>query len=245
MRWAYGVTTVPQRFDNLLPRTLESLAAGGFDKPRLFVDGVQNASQYDYLGLEVTTHYPTIRTYGNWLLALWELYIRNPAAERYAIFQDDIITYRNLRRYLEQTTYTHGSHELYYNLYTYPVNQSPPPSEEYTGWHASNQMGRGALALVFNRPAISTLLEQSHIISHPQNAQRGWRSVDGTVVTAFKAIQWLEYVHAPTLVQHTGTDLSSMKNRGYRELPETFKGEAYDALQLLPTTESIEAQPCP
>jgi hypothetical protein len=216
------------------------LAAGGFDKPRLFVDGVKDASRYDHLGLEVTTRYPTIRTYGNWLLALWELYIRNPAAERYAIFQDDIITYRNLRQYLEQTTYGQGPgngfRNLYYNLYTYPVNQNPPPSEEYTGWHASNQMGRGALALVFSRPAISTLLEQPHIIAHPQNAQRGWRGVDGAVVTAMGAGQWLEYIHAPTLVQHTGTDLSSMKNRGYRELPITFKGESYDALQLLPAT---------
>ena len=39
-RWAYGVTTVPSRRDNLLPITLGSLRKAGFDKPRLARDAM-------------------------------------------------------------------------------------------------------------------------------------------------------------------------------------------------------------
>jgi hypothetical protein len=49
--WAYGITTVPSRLTTLLPRTITSLAAAGFDKPHLFVDGgtAAQALQYDAL----------------------------------------------------------------------------------------------------------------------------------------------------------------------------------------------------
>ena len=43
MKWAYGITTVPSRRENLFERTLQSLAVAGFDNPRLFVDGVDDA----------------------------------------------------------------------------------------------------------------------------------------------------------------------------------------------------------
>src|SRR5690348_4917848 len=99
-RWSYGVTTVLERRDNLLPRTLKSLAAGGFDKPRLFVDGCPAASYYDGFGLEVTIRNPRIRTHPHWVLSLLELFGRDPTADRFALFQDDLVCYKNLRDYL-------------------------------------------------------------------------------------------------------------------------------------------------
>ncbi len=74
-RWAYGVTTVPVREDRLLPKTLASLRAAGFDKPRLFVDGVRNAWDWEQkFGLEVTARWPHVLTAGNWVLSMYELY---------------------------------------------------------------------------------------------------------------------------------------------------------------------------
>ena len=37
LRWVYGVTTVPERRADLLPRTLVSLDRAGFPSPRIFV----------------------------------------------------------------------------------------------------------------------------------------------------------------------------------------------------------------
>lgn len=58
-RWSYGVTTVTERRDTLLPQTLASLKAAGWDNPRLFVDGVNGG--FDHFGLPVTYRDPADR----------------------------------------------------------------------------------------------------------------------------------------------------------------------------------------
>src|SRR5437870_5459108 len=108
MKWSYGVTTVPSRRSTLLPKTLQSLRAAGFGEPRLFIDGCKQDEAVGYscqFRLPITARDPAVRPAGNWILSLWELYIREPVADRYAIFQDDLITYRNLRDYLEACKY--------------------------------------------------------------------------------------------------------------------------------------------
>ena len=223
--WAYGVTTVPERKTDLLPRTLDSLAAAGFDKPRLFVDGA--GADYNNFGLEVTTREPTIRTFGNWALALWELYIRQPVCTRYAIFQDDIVTYSDLRQYLDSCVYpTKG----YWNLYTFPVNEQLAPADGRLGWYPSNQLGKGAVALVFDLHTVTTLLSSVHFVGHPQCGQRAYYAVDGAIVTSLRADDWKEYVHNPSLVQHTGA-VSSMRGRKH-PLSLTFRGEEFSAMDL-------------
>lgn len=234
MKWAYGVTTVPARRKTLLPSTLASLAGGGFDKPRLFVDGDKDVASWEReFRLEVTCRYPAIRTFGNWALTLAELYIREPAAERYAVFQDDFVTYRNLRQYLEKVPYPAKG---YLNLYTFPKSQDSFPRLGQTarfrsGFFQSNQRGWGAVALVFSREAVNVLLTHQHMVERPMDAIKGWRNVDGGIVTAFKKAGWKEYVHNPSLVQHTG-HVSSMRSRKHPEAT-SFLGEAYDALEIL------------
>ncbi len=240
MKWAYGVTTVPGRFDSLLPKTLASLAGGGFDLPRLFVDGVCDPAAIRQLGpqFEVTHRQPNIRTFGNWALGLAELFIREPTAERYAMFQDDLVAVRNLKEYLTKLTY---EDKTYWNLYTMPENEALAPKlpnpdlrarKTVPGFHASNQCGRGALALVFNQKAVIDLLTSLHMIQRPMHAIRGWRSIDGGILTALQKAGYRELVHNPSLVQHTGLTASTMGNRMW-PLSETFPGEQCDALELL------------
>lgn len=93
VKWAYGVTTVPERLNDLLPRTLRSLASGGFELPRIFIDGLKEQDIPSHLSAyEVTCRYPKVRTFGAWMLAALELFLREPHADRYATFQDE--TYR-------------------------------------------------------------------------------------------------------------------------------------------------------
>ncbi len=225
MKWAYGVTTIPARFATYLPQTLESLALAGFDKPRLFVDGLENPRDADQWSLQVTTRWPAIRAYGNWVLSIWELYIRNSQADRFAIFQDDLITYRNLKQYLSQCPLPS---ESFFNLYTVPDNEKLANGR--TGWYQSNQYGRGALAFVFSRLGVATLLQQEAFVTKVETSNPH-RNIDGRVIDSFKAVGWKEYVHNPSLVQHTGT-LSSLRT-GNALQPTTFKGEDFDATKLL------------
>lgn len=226
MNWAYGITTVTSRLHDVFPRTLKSLAAAGFDKPQLFIDGCKTPEVYQDYGAEITCHYPNVRTAGHWALSIAELYIRNPTADRYALFQDDFVTYKNLRGYLESCVYPERG---YWNLYTFPSNQQLCP-KGYEGWYESNQLGRGAVALIFSREILLTLFSQRRFIDRPQDKFRGHKAIDGGIVDSLKKIGIKEYAHNPSLVQHTGLE-SSMGNKRH-QLAISFRGEEYDALSL-------------
>lgn len=239
MKWAYGVTTVPERRDTLLEATLISLRMAGFDEPHLFVDGENNSLYWHrQFNLPTTCRWPRVRTVGNWVLGIYELYQLEPHADRYAMFQDDFVTYRNLRQYLEACPYISGT---YLNLYTFSSNHAhcpyvnfkpTDPGPRCTGWYKSNQLGRGAVALIFDRAALLSLLKASSLVDKPMHPTRGWRSVDGGIQTALVVgAKYKELVHNPSLVQHTGK-VSSMGNKEHKQA-EWFMGEGYDALELL------------
>lgn len=228
MEWAYGVTTVASRFGDLLPRTLASLAAGGFPSPRLFVDGPGTPPS----GYEVTQRIPALRTFGNWLASLHELWLRhapNEAVERFAIFQDDFVCVRNMRQYLETVAMPQKG---YMNLYTFPHNDSRI-RDKPAGFYASNQRGLGAVALVFDRAGVRTILGANHMHKRPEThdpKRPSHKFVDGAIVESFRKAGWREFVHAPSLVQHTGRR-SSMGN-GTQPLAPSFPGEDFDAMTL-------------
>jgi hypothetical protein len=237
IKWAYGVTTVPQRRRDLLPQTLASLKNAGFAQPRLFVDGDSDPASWEReFALEVTCRKPPLRTFGNWVLALWELLVREPTADRFAIFQDDLLMSRNVRQYLERTPYPERG---YLNLYTFPSNQSYCPAG-HVGWFKSRplnngpegfQTGRGAVALIFSREAVLTLLASPHMVERPLDAHKGWKKVDGGIVTAMNKAGWWENCHSPSLTQHTGA-VSTMDNLPHK-LADSFRGADFDALTLL------------
>ena len=235
-KWAYGVTTVPSRRDDLLSRTLQSLKAAGFDTPHLFVDGDKHsdgASWEREFNVSVTVRGGLpIKTYGNWLLSIYELYIRNPQANRFAIFQDDMVTYKNLLQYLEKCEYPPSG---YWNLFTTGSNsfgelrkiKMAAPADGFTGWYRANQLGRGAVALIMNLKCLQTLLGTSHMIERPTHATRSTKAVDGAIVTALNKEGWSEYVHFPTLVDHIG-EKSSMGHPPHAPAIG-FMGENVDA----------------
>lgn len=248
LQWSYGVTTVPERRSTTLPRTLESLRKSGYPTPRLFVDGDSDPKSWEKeFNLQVTCRHPRIRTHGNWVLALYELFIREPGSTRYAIFQDDMVTCRDLRAYLDRCKYPDRG---YWNLYTFPENQQLCPPN-HIGWYRSNQFGRGAVALIFSREAVLTLLQSAHMMERPINVDRGWKAVDGGIVTALNKVKiitdnnkveptpWIEYVHNPSLVQHTG-EVTTMGSAVHPQAI-SFPGEEFSAVSLLPQKPPLEA----
>lgn len=230
-KWMYGVTTVPERIHDLLPTTLRSLAAAGFDSPRIFVDGAESDADYRKFGCPVTTHWPKVRTAGTWILAAWELFLRDASATHYAIFQDDITICKGVREYMEKQPYTE---KQYWNLCTYKENEDLSDGRE--GWYRSNQLGRGAQALVFTRPALVTLLNQPKVTGRLQHIKNGWKSLDGTVMLAMKGAGVWEYVHAPSLVDHIGkvTTMDKKNNLAIIAGPTTFPGCGFDIMEHLP-----------
>lgn len=262
MRWSYAVTTVPTRRATYLPRTLASLRAAGWDSPRLCVDGCAHAEAASYsaeFGLPVSAREPPpLLCARNWQLSAFELYLRDPWADRYAVFQDDVVFCRNLRQYLEACPYPEKG---YLNLYCHPQNERlvrrpaarPGPRTRHgpprVGWYESNQRGLGALALVFSREALTALFsEPEHWVNRPQNRERGWRVIDGGIVDALsRKLGWKEHVHYPSLCQHAG-EVSTMTGLCIDPAKEalmprkvwpphlysaSFPGESHDAMSFL------------
>jgi len=238
MRWSYGVTTTLERRHTLLPKTLASLAAAGFDDPLIGVDGCDQCETYRELGRMFTTRKYLGNNFANWFLTALEVYLRDPFAERYAMFEDDFLISAGAKAYLEQTT---GDPRAYYNLFTRPETQQRV-KPDYTGWFLTNQEGFGAVALVFSQTAFRALLCEPGMLLHPKNQQmnpnkkfgqlaRGKEYVDGCIVSALSHHGILEFCHSPSIVQHVGMDSSS----GHRQYPQatTFRGEEFDLRSLL------------
>lgn len=253
MKWSYGLTTVSERISSgLLGKTLDSLAAAGFPEPRLFVDGLSDFASDSLHWVtqgrrcQVTERETAVRAFGNFALALWELYVREPSAERFALFQDDVLCVKNLRAYLDRCRYPDRGNGSpcngYWNLYTSPSNTETVP-EGARGWVQAPQRGRGALGLVFSRQAVIELLSSRAFVEKPQDPHRGHKSIDGAVLIALEQQGWREFVHVPSLVQHVGQTSTIDKQHGVRdsfpryEWPERWQspcwpGESFDALTL-------------
>lgn len=250
LEWTCGITTVPARRITTLPKTIESIINAGFPIPQLFIDAQPNGDgsyiyspdllkEYatDFPFMDVTLHTKNIRTFGNWYLALLELYIRNPKADRFVLFQDDIILSKNVREYMEHCDYPERG---YMNLITYPQNEAErakyqPSLLKERGWYRSNQMGKGAQALVFNREALLELMSNEYIHRRLQD-DKGWQGVDGGVSTALKLKGYIEYVHSPSLVRHTGTEttMGGPTEHPQQQPPDlSFRGENWDALEMI------------
>ncbi len=243
VKWACGLTTVPRRFeDGTLERTLRSLREAGFVKPRIFGDGFSAEQQMlleGRTGCEVTAHRTPLAPWGNWLLGLTELIVREPLCHRYAMFQDDLLMARNAKEYLSHLPY---EAKTYWNLFSFPDNEKVCKEQE--GFHKAACCGKGAVALVFDRDTVVDLLGHSNTASRCLSVEgdRGKTNLDGGVYwTLVNYLHYREMVHWPCLTQHVG-DLSTIVGRNGRlnctpdqTYPHSmsFRGEAWDAMSLL------------
>jgi hypothetical protein len=72
-------------------------------------------------------------------------------------------------------------------------------------------------------------------VNHPASAAHPDRKIDGVVCVALSLVGIKEYVHNPSLVQHTG-ELISTAGSNRQLLSDCFMGEDYDAKELLQCT---------
>jgi hypothetical protein len=234
INWAFGVTTVPERRKTTLPLTLASLAAAGFPAPHLFVDGERDAVSWrDQFRCGATARWPKLRAYGNWCLALAELYILNPAADRFALFQDDVLAVKDLRAYLDSCPLPPFR---YWNLITYPRNAGLAGKRE--GWFPSAQRGWGAQGYVFGVEGVVAMLSSRYMAERPRDPRRGHLSIDGGVSCAFRKEppgkakeRWIELCHMPTLLRHQPGPSAI----GNPEQPNAagWRGEGWSALEMV------------
>lgn len=228
--WMVGVTTCHSRrvLSNDTTLREEQLERAGFNRYWIFSDGGTPEMILRPPGaIGVTVRDQFGNAYGNWLLGMLEMYLRNPNADYYAMFQDDILSTRNLKDYLEQLKFPDNG---YLNLYTFPTNYKN--SSKKVGLHITNQSGLGALGLVFTNDVLVRILPNNHLIDRVKDVKRGHKSIDGAVVSAANKVGIKEYIHVPSLLQHTGAVTSISGNRVHPQA-NTFPGQDFDARELI------------
>lgn len=229
LSWMYGVTTVIHRIEEYLPPTLLTLSKAGFGEPHIFIDGSMSSEYfYSKFGLDCSCRYPALGVVGNWVLSMWEMYYRNPHADLYAIFQDDIEMSAGAKEYIERKPFPEDG---YANLYTVPQTTKMKPSGLRQGWFATRQDGKGALGLVLRRDALKRLLLHRRLIEKPASANMPKKSVDGMIVSACREMNIKEYAHFPSIVQHRGT-MSTLSTPD-RPISDCYRGEDFDLVTLI------------
>lgn len=240
-RWETAVTTVPSRVYTTLLPTLESLANGGFDQPRLFVDGHLDLVPRWFDQYRTHIHDQKVFAFGNWLLALHTMLIISPDCDFYAIFQDDVRSSKNVRQFVEASGFPEK--KSYLNLVTYPVNHpgvDVPVNQGYEGWHLSNQRGKGAQALIFDREGVMALLSNEQfnrrcldLSIDGRGRIRGRKNIDGGVCDCLVGqLGYKEYVHSPSMMSHLN-DVPSVIGNPAQPKIGSWRGEGFDAMACL------------
>lgn len=230
MMWAYGITTTPVRRYKELPQTIKSLASAGFNEPRLFIDGIHGDTtslDYSRFNLPLTFRSAVIGAMGNWALGMYELYIRAPAADFFVMFEDDLLACDNLKAYLSQCQ--HLKENAYCNLLTHDCNAARRP-HEHNGWYLSDQRGKGAVGLAFSNATVCKLLSSKLFVERFRHPIGKRLATDGAICDALVPSGFKEYVHYPSLLQHTGIE-STLK--GHKYGPVKSFNETFDPINLL------------
>jgi hypothetical protein len=188
MKWASAIVAVDSREYTLLPQTRESLEAAGFSNFLLVMD--RGAVMGGLM---------------NWWRAALLLWEENSTADRFVIFEDDCLAVPHLREYLERAPF---DKPCYYNLFTTNLNER---KDKTHGWYYPPYKGLGAVGLMFDQSAMRKLLSDEKI---PAHVSRGYRTKTDALIKRALSATHPEFVHYPSLLQHTGTVSTQGHNHG-------------------------------
>lgn len=233
--WAIGVTTAPRKTPTL-EHALTSLAAAGWDRPRLFAEpGTEIPSEF--ADLPITRRDEVLGAFPNWYLGLAELVMRAPRAAAYFMCQDDVLFSQGLRSYLEDSLWP-GPDTGVVSIYCpshYGLDQPPGFHAENRGWHSW-----GALAYIFPPGAARAILSDKRVLEHRlQGPGGGARNIDSVVGRWCRDVGKEYFVHVPSLAQHIGetsTIWGGTRNASRRRADRFLERIGPDTPELSPAT---------
>jgi len=193
--WAVGLVTAP-RPEPTIQQTLASLRDAGFTDVHVFAEPGSWIPE-ESGSLPVTVHGAHLGNIGQFCTALTELYMAQPHADCYAVFQDDVAAARGLKDWCDEQFWPlrHGL----VSLYTSRVH-----SGDSVGWHVLDlgfYRTFGALAFVFRHDVLQEFLTDGQVLRYRQRHAHGDDSLVGEWANRYGI--GIAY-HTPSLVQHTG-----------------------------------------
>ena len=201
LSWAVGMLTAP-REKSTIDRTLASLCRAGFDQVHIFAEpGSRIPGEFRHL--PVTYQGRKLGNLGNFCTSLITLFMQEPRADCYAIFQDDIEVAAGLKTWCDTEFWPHGAGLV--SLYTCKIYYA-----ETSGWRiVKPDMTRtfGAQAFVFRRDVLKEFLTDGRMFElHETHPGIGDDAVVGEFAT--RRDIGIAY-HTPSLIDHVG-DVSAI-----------------------------------
>ena len=205
--WAVGVTTAPRRRPTLAT-TLGSLAAAGWERPHLFVDG--DPELPPEAGTLPRTHrQPAVGAWPNYLLALTELMHRHPAADAFLLVQDDaLLPNAPVRAYLDGMLGDGSAGDRFADRFEavslYCAHDEQAADD---GWAPLDQRWTlGAVAIAYSRAAARDFIASPELIARGLGGdQGGQRAGIDTAIGHWLAARGGAMLRpTPSLVEHIG-----------------------------------------
>ena len=197
-RWSVAVTTSPRRH-SVLEACLESIARAGWDDVLLFMDGtVRVPPQFSHLPTSWREH--PLGACTAWYVCLMELVARQPDADAYVIFQDDVLLHlgERLRDYLQLALWPAARPGL--------VSLYNPGLIQRRGWHPlPRDWDWGTLAVVFPAGLARQFLSDPAVVRSCLPAKTGThRPIPDMVRGWTRRAQVTIWCPSPSLTQHMG-----------------------------------------
>jgi hypothetical protein len=192
----------------------------------LFAEQAPDLSSTSLLHVNVIQRVgPALGAWSNFLLALNELYHREPRADAYLMVQDDAVYCRGLKKYLEQSLWP-GPTPGVVSLHT-PRHLAAATGTGFypadLGWGAW-----GAQAFIFSNSAVRAFLSDSQVMDHRlKGVLEGKKNVDSVVGDWCRRTKREFWLHAPSLCEHIGAK-STLWRKGElkgRRTSADFPGE--------------------
>jgi hypothetical protein len=180
---------------------LESLAAAGWPRPHLFIDGAVTIP-HEWSHLPMTSRDEQVGAWPNYYLALLELLMLEPLADAFMLVQDDVEFYcrENVREYLEEILWladTPGIVSLYC---------ATPDTRAERGWFKHpGRWNYSSLAFIFPRELAQQLVIAPSVFRHRwAEGDEGRVGVPDVISEWAVATATPLYFPTPSLVQHIG-----------------------------------------
>lgn len=223
MNWAIGIQTCPRPEDVYIDHTIESVKRAGWDDITIFAEPDSPVPQ----GYPVTYRPFRYGDWTNWVCAYFELFMANPEANAFVLFEDDVTSSRNIRSYLEWAIPKLGRFGCL-SLYTPPKHHS-----DFQGWHDEADTGwalSGAQAMVFTRGSLQRFLSDPKVVNYRFDEIGKKNAHKDCAIGKWACKKERVLYHNPSLIDHRGVEsLIGTKNHRARD----YVGDEFDCVELI------------
>ena len=165
--WMVGVITAP-RTHSTLKWSLNTIKGAGWDRGIIFNDSAD--CPINDPNWPVVARHSKLGLFRNFILGLYELFLRDTKADAYLIIQDDMLCIENLRSYLEKTLWFDSKPHIISPFAPYNVNHTAYPNI-HGDWRSTDMYTAGPNSLVLSNETTRAILsDMDDVIGYHEEA---------------------------------------------------------------------------